>query len=103
MGPLTAPYVAAAPLVQEQALVGLDPDGNVAALQLVEAEGMPPSLELSRLDPDGGPSRLLPAAAGDVAAGVAASVREAGRTQSPLPLEAAKTPCPDAFAQANAL
>ncbi|MFL5409345.1 MAG: tetratricopeptide repeat protein [Myxococcales bacterium] len=103
MRPLTAPYVAAAPLVQEQALVGLDPDGNVAALQLVEAEGMPPSLELWRLDRDGGPSRLLLAAAGDVAAGVAAAVRERGRTRSPLLLEAAKRPWADAFARANAL
>src|SRR3954466_7789747 len=76
MRPLTAPYVAAAPLVQEQAVGGLALGGHVAALRLVEAEGMPPSLELWRLDRDGGPSRLLLAAAGDVAAGVAASVRE---------------------------
>ncbi|MFL5424311.1 MAG: tetratricopeptide repeat protein, partial [Myxococcales bacterium] len=66
-------------------------------------EGMPPSLELWRLDRDGGPSRLLLAAAGDVAAGVAAAVREGGRTRSPLLLEAAKRPWPDAFARANAL
>jgi hypothetical protein len=103
MRPLTAPYVAGAPLVQEQALVGLDPDGNAAALQLVEAEGMAPSLELWRLDRDGGPSRLLLAAPPDVAAGVAATVRERGRTRSPLLLEAAKTPWADAFARANAL
>ena len=103
MRPLTAPYVAAAPLVQEQALVGLDPEGNAAALQLVEAEGMPPSLTLWRLDRDGGPSRLLLAAPGEVASGVAATVREGGRTQSPLLLEASKTPWPDAFARAHAL
>jgi tetratricopeptide (TPR) repeat protein len=103
MRPLTAPYVASAPLVQEQALVGLDADGNAAALQLVEAEGMPPSLELWRLDRDGGPSRLLLAAPREVAAGVAATVREGGRRRSPLLLEASKAPWPDAFARANAL
>jgi tetratricopeptide (TPR) repeat protein len=103
MRPLSAPYSASAPLIQEQALLGIDAEGNAAALQLVEAEGMPPSLTLFRLDRDGGPSRVLLAAPADVAGQVAAVVREAGHRAEPLLADAAKGPFADAFARANAL
>jgi tetratricopeptide (TPR) repeat protein len=103
MRPLTAPYSASAPLIQEQALLGLDAEGTAAALQLVEAEGMPPSLALWRLDRDGGPSRVLLAAPAEVAAQVGAAVRAAGRREGPLLYEAAKGPFVEAFARANAL
>ncbi|TMA23634.1 MAG: hypothetical protein E6J62_17075 [Deltaproteobacteria bacterium] len=103
MRSLTAPYSASAPLIQEQALLGLDADGNAAALQLVEAEGMPPSLTLFRLDRDGGPSRVLLSAPAEVAAQVAAAVREQGHQAKPLLYEAAKSPFVEAFARANAL
>jgi len=103
MRPLTAPYSASAPLIQEQALLGLDADGNAAALQLVEAEAVQPSLTLFRLDRDGGASRVLLTAPPDVAARVAAAVREAGHRTKPLLAEAARGPFSDAFARANAL
>jgi tetratricopeptide (TPR) repeat protein len=103
MRPLTAPYTASAPLIQEQALLGLDSEGNAAALQLVEAEGMAPSLSLWRLDWDGGPSRVLLTAPAEVAAQVGAAVRERGRKATPLLSEAAKGPWVEAFARANAL
>jgi tetratricopeptide (TPR) repeat protein len=103
MRPLTAPYSASAPLIQEQALLGLDAEGNAAALQLVEAEGMAASLTLWRLDRDGGPSRVLLTAPAEVASQVASAVREAGHRQDPLLFEAAKGPWVDAFARANAL
>jgi hypothetical protein len=103
MRPLTAPYSASAPLIQEQALLGLDAGGNAAALQLVEAEGMPPSLTLFRLDGEGGPSRVLLTAPDEVAARVAAAVREAGHQARPLLYDAAKGPFVEAFARANAL
>src|SRR5947208_215498 len=103
MRSLTAPYSASAPLIQEQALLGLDAGGNAAALQLVEAEGMPPSLTLFRLDGEGGPSRVLLTAPDEVAARVAAAVREAGHQARPLLYDAAKGPFVEAFARANAL
>lgn len=103
MRPLTAPYSASAPLIQEQALAGLDQDGNAAALQLVEAEGMPPSLGLWRLDREGGPSRLLLTAPRDIAMQVGASVREAGRREVSLLLGAAEGPWAEALARARAL
>jgi tetratricopeptide (TPR) repeat protein len=103
MRPLTAPYAASAPLVQEQALLGLDAEGNAAALQLIEAEGMAPSLTLWRLDKNGGSSRLLLTAPSEVAAQVGAAVREAGREQRTLLADAAKGPFVEAFARANAL
>src|SRR5207237_502411 len=87
----------------EGRLLGLDADGNAAALQLVEAEGMPPSLTLFRLDRDGGPSRVLLSAPAEVAAQVAAAVREQGHQAKPLLYEAAKSPFVEAFARANAL
>jgi tetratricopeptide (TPR) repeat protein len=103
MRPLTAPYQASAPLVQEQALLGLDGEGNAAALQLIEAEGMPPALTLLRLDGLGRPSRLLSTADAEVASEVAASVRAEGRAGRPLLFEAAGRPWAAAFAKARAL
>ena len=103
MRPLTAPYSASAPLVQEQALLGLDAAGNAAALQLVEAEGTAPSLTLFRLDREGGPSRILLTAPAEVAAQVAAAVRDAGHEERPLLSDAAKGLFVEAFARANAL
>src|SRR3954465_5351175 len=93
-GPPTAPPAASAPLIQEQALLGIDAEGNAAALQLVEAEGMPPSLTLYRLDRAGGPSRILLTAPAEVAAQVDVAVRGAGHRAEPLLAGAAKGPFP---------
>lgn len=85
--PLTAPYRAGEPLIQEQALLGLSPEGNAAAAQLIDAEGAPPRLELIALAASGGPTRQLAAAPGEVARAVARRLRAEGR--KPLPLLAA--------------
>ena len=82
--PLMAGYEAGAPLVHEQALVGLDAGGNAAALQLLDAEGRPAELELLVLDGLGGPTRHLLQAPAAVAAAAAAALRTAGREARPL-------------------
>src|SRR3989442_6763708 len=48
--PLTGPYRATEPLLQEQALVGLAPDGSAAAVQLIDAQGTPHRLKLLPMD-----------------------------------------------------
>ena len=85
--PLTTPYRAGEPLLQEQALLGLDGDGNAAAVQLIDAEGAVPRLELLALDARGGETRRLAAAPEAAAAGAARKLRAGGRR--PIPLLAA--------------
>jgi tetratricopeptide (TPR) repeat protein len=82
--PLTAPYRAGEPLVQEQALVGLAPDGSAAAVQLIDAEGAPPRLELLAFDAGGGQTRRLVAAPESIARAAARRLRENGRRATPL-------------------
>jgi hypothetical protein len=82
--PLTAPYRAGEPLLQEQALVGLSHDGGAAALQLIEAEGMPPRLELLAFDARGGPTRRLAQAPHASASAAARRIRVEGRRAEPL-------------------
>jgi hypothetical protein len=75
---LTSPYRANEPLIQEQALVGVAADGSAAAVQLVDAEGAPPRLELIVLDARGGATRHLAAAAGESAGAVSRRLRADG-------------------------
>ena len=65
--------------MQEQALVGLARDGSAAAVQLVDAEGVAPRLELIALDRDGGESRRLAVAPESAARAVAGRLRAEGR------------------------
>ena len=82
--PTTAPYQPGQPVLQEQALAGLAENGSVAALQLVQAEGMPPRLELLALDGGGGPTRRLLAAPDPAARAAAARLLADGRRAVPL-------------------
>ena len=100
--PLTAPYRAGEPLVQEQALVGLAPDGSAAAVQLVDAEGAPPRLELLALDKGGGETRRLAAAPGPAASAAARRLRTEGRRPVPLLAAIAAEEWPDGLATAAA-
>jgi tetratricopeptide (TPR) repeat protein len=100
--PLMAGYDAHAPLVQEQAPIGFDAGGNAASLQLVDAEGRPPDLDLVVFDARGGPTRLLERAPAQVAAAVAAEVRARGAGTAPLLRDAAGRSWPEAIATASA-
>src|SRR5438067_9707491 len=82
--PLTAPYRAGEPLLQEQALVGLASDGSAAAVQLIDAEGAPPRMELLALDAGGGETRRLASAADGVARAAARRFRKDGRRPEAL-------------------
>jgi hypothetical protein len=82
--PLTAPYRADEPLVQEQALVGLARDGSAAAVQLIDAEGTPPRLELLLFDAAGGPTQHVRAAPELIASSVARRMRSEGHKPVPL-------------------
>jgi len=100
--PLTAPYRAGEPLLQEQALVGLSPDGAAAAVQLIDAEGAPPRLELLALDAAGGETRRLAAAPEAAARAAARKLREAGHRPVPLLAAIAAEEWPEAQAAAAA-
>jgi hypothetical protein len=94
--PLTAPYRAGEPLLQEQALVGLAPDGSAAAVQLIDAEGAPARMELLAFDPRGGETRRLAAAPERVARAAARRLRADGRRAVPLLAGIAAEEWPDA-------
>ena len=76
---LTDPYRADQPLIHEQALVGLATDGSAAAVQLIDAEGAPPQLELLVFDASGAPTRHVRAAPEIVARAVSRRLRDEGR------------------------
>src|SRR5712671_6402413 len=100
--PLTAPYRAGEPLLQEQALVGLAPDGAAAAVQLIDAEGVAPRLELLALDPRGGETRRLAAAPEGAARAAARKLRAEGRRPAPLLARIVAEEWPEAQAAAAA-
>lgn len=81
---LTDPYRADQPLIHEQALVGLATDGSAAAVQLIDAEGAPPQLELLVFDASGAPTRHVRAAPEIVARAVSRRLRDEGRKAVPL-------------------
>ncbi len=100
--PLTAPYRAGEPLLQEQALVGLAPDGTAAAVQLIDAEGVAPRLELLALDARGGETRRLAAAPEGAARAAARKLRAQGRRPVPLLARIVAEEWPEAQAAAAA-
>jgi tetratricopeptide (TPR) repeat protein len=99
--PLTAPYRAGEPVVQEQALVGISADGSAAAVQLVDAEGAPPRLELIVLDGAGGPTRHLAGAPDEASRAVARRLRAEGNKAMPLLAAAVRQAWPEAVAFAS--
>jgi len=98
--PLTAPYRAGEPLVQEQAFLGVSSDGSAAAVQLLDAEGAPPRLELIALDARGGATRHIAAAPAAIAEAVARRLRAEGRKAVPLLTTIAKEQWPAGVAAA---
>ena len=100
--PLWAPYRAGEPLLQEQALVGLAPDGSAAAVQLIDAEGAPPRMELLVFDAGGGETRRLAAARDSVARAAARRLRADGKRPMPLLASIAAEEWPEAKSVAAA-
>jgi tetratricopeptide (TPR) repeat protein len=98
--PLTAPYRAGGPVVQEQAFLGVSSDGSAGAVQLVDADGAPPRLELIALDARGGPTRHIAAAPAQIASAVARRLRADGRKAVPLLAAIAKEEWPAGVAAA---
>ena len=81
--------------------MGLSPDGNAAAVQLIDAEGAPPQLDLIALDAKGGPTRHLAAAPEDKVRAVAGRLRAEGRKPVPLLAATISESWPDALAIAS--
>lgn len=98
--PLTAPYRAGEPLIQEQGLVGIASDESAAAVQLVDAEGAPPRLDLIALDAGGGATRQIAVAPEKTARAVALRLRADGRKAVSLLAAIATEEWPEALARA---
>jgi tetratricopeptide (TPR) repeat protein len=100
----TFPAAAAGlPVIHEQALLGLSPEGDAAVAQLVDADGQPPELALLAFDRAGGPSRTLLLAPEEIAAAVSRRVREQGHRSSPVLAEAVVLNWPEATKRAREL
>ena len=80
--------------------MGVSSEGSAAAVQLVDAEGAPPRLELIALDARGGATRHIAAAPAQIAAAVARRLRADGRKAVPLLAAIAKEEWPAGVAAA---
>src|SRR5215470_6242072 len=102
--PPTFPEQAAGrPVIHEQAVVGLSQAGDLAAVQLVDADGQEPSLSLLAFGRGGEPTRSLLEAPRDRAAAVALHLRANGAEARPLLAALVATGWPEALASASAL
>jgi tetratricopeptide (TPR) repeat protein len=91
------------PVVQEQALLGLAPEGDAAVAQLLAAEGAPPRLELLRLDRDSGVATSIERAPPETAREVARRLIAAGTRAEPLLGAAVAAWWPAALERSSAL
>jgi tetratricopeptide (TPR) repeat protein len=91
------------PVVQEQALLGLAPEGDAAVAQLIAAEGAPPRLELLRLDRDSGVATSIERAPSETAREVARRLIAAGTQPEPLLAAAVAARWPTALERSSAL
>jgi hypothetical protein len=101
--PLFPPGAAEEPIVQEQALLGLAPEGDAMAAQLLVAEGAAPRLALLRLDKSGLGPRVVETAPPEVARAVAARLTAQGEILEPLLGAAVAALWPKALEKAAAL
>jgi tetratricopeptide (TPR) repeat protein len=101
--PLFPPGAAEEPIVQEQALLGLAPQGDAVAAELLLAEGSAPRLSLLRLDKSGVGPQVIEAAPPAVARAVAARLLAQGETLEPLLGAAVAALWPQALKKAAAL
>ncbi len=89
------------PLIQEQAVAGLQGSGDAALLELIDAEGKPPALTLQAAQRAGKPARELLAAPEPIARAVAGELRQRGAEAVPLLLAVVAARWPEALAKAR--
>ena len=91
------------PVIAEQALLGLSPDGDAAVALLIDAEGAKPQLTLSIFNAKGGQVRPVLPAPEAVARKVARRVREGGHRPAPILAAALASDWPEAAARSSEL
>jgi len=103
MAPTFPEQAAGRPVIHEQAVVGLSEAGDLAAVQLLDADGEAPSLALLAFGRGGEPTRTLLEAPPERAMATARRLRATGHQPAPLlgPLLALEWP--DAIARAAQL
>jgi len=102
--PPTFPQQAAGrPVIHEQAVLGLSQEGDLAAAQLVDADGEEPRLTLLAFGRGGEPTRTLLEAPRERAAAVAQRLRTEGRARSPILEQLVSAEWPAAQAKAAQL
>src|SRR5258705_3139563 len=102
--PPTFPEQAAGrPVIHEQAVVGFSDLGDLAAAQLVDADGQEPSLSLLAFSRGGEPTRTLLEAPRDRAAAIAQRLRADGAEARPLLATLLGAQWPEALAAAAVL
>ncbi len=91
------------PVIHEQAVLGLSQEGDLAAAQLVEADGEEPRLTLLAFGRGGEPTQKLLEAPRERAAAVARRLRAGGRRRTPMLEQLVAVEWPDALARAARL
>src|SRR3989442_14199089 len=85
MPPTFPERAAGRPVLHEQALLGLSPQGDAAVAELLEADGAQPRLALLVFDRAGGPTRAVLEASLEGVAGASPGLRPAGGVTLPQP------------------
>jgi hypothetical protein len=102
--PPTFPRQAAGrPVIHEQAVLGLSQEGDLAAAQLVDADGEEPRLTLLAFGRGGEPTRTLLEASRERAAAVARRLHADGRQRAPVLDRLVAAEWPEALAKAAQL
>ena len=91
------------PVVNEQALLGISPAGDVLAAQLVDADGEPPQLWLAVFDARGGPTKKVLDAPEMVARTISIQLESQGETPAPLLERLVRAGWPEASMKAREL
>ena len=100
MAPTFPEQAAGRPVIHEQAVVGLSAAGDLAAVQLVDADGEAPRLALLAFGRGGEPTRTLLEAPPERAMAVARWLRATGHQTAPLLRPLVALEWPDALARA---
>jgi hypothetical protein len=100
MKPTFPQEAAGAPVLHEQAVVGLSDDGDALVAQLLAADGEAPQLSLLLFDRAGAPTRKELTASPEIARGVYADLLAAGATPLPLLSVSVSARWPQALAHA---
>ena len=103
MPPTFPEQAAGRPVIHEQAVLGISAAGDLAAAQLIDADGEPPSLALLAFSRGGEPTRTVLGAPPERAMAVALRLRATGHQAVPLLRPLVALEWPDAIARAAQL